>query len=57
MEAKDWADVVPASGATAGYPLPENTTLQLGNAGGAPHDLYGITASSTSNVAYFFPAS
>jgi hypothetical protein len=48
---------VTATGATAGYPLAASATLSLGSTGGAPHDLWGITASSSSNVAYIFPAS
>jgi len=48
---------VTSSGATAGYPLAENATLTLGSTGGNPHDLYGITASSTAGVAFIFPSS
>lgn len=45
---------VAASGAHAGPTLAASATILLPTAG-APHDLYGITASSTSAVSYLYP--
>ena len=43
---------VTATGATAGIPMTAGQTLTIPSVGGVTHDLYGITASSTSNVAF-----
>ena len=46
---------VTASGATAGISVAANATVTVPTVGDSPHDLYGIVASTTANVAYLFP--
>lgn len=45
------------SGVTAstGFPVAENTTVTVPTTGAEGLALYGITSSSTSNVAYIYP--
>lgn len=47
---------VTATGATAGVTVPATTLTRIPSIGGVVHDLYAIVASSTSTVAFMFPA-
>ena len=46
---------VTATGATAGIPMTAGQTLTIPSLGGVTHDLWGVAASSTSNIAYLVP--
>lgn len=46
---------VAASGANQGIQVGANATQLVPSIGGAPHDLYAITASGSEPVVYLFP--
>jgi hypothetical protein len=47
---------VTATGATAGVPLAAGASMTVPSVGGLTHALFAVTASTSSTVAFLFPA-